>query len=209
LLEALERERLFLAEELHEGLCQSLGALSIHLKALERRVKKMAPAIGNDFAELHRTVEEAIDQTRFLHRTLKPPVSDGPSFLKALTEWVESKRGVLECEASFHERIDSITPGVAVALLRIAQEALRDSILNPTVTATRVTLAVKNRSLMMTLSDDRKPSSGPRNAAALQVTAAHAKSIAGKVQALEKDATIEVRAPLAASPRRSARSKNF
>src|SRR3954454_22619941 len=91
--QALERERHFLAEELHEGLCQQLCGIALHLKVLERRLSTEAAAVSEEFGELQRSFETAIDDARFLFRTLKPPIWDPASFVAALKELAESKAG--------------------------------------------------------------------------------------------------------------------
>src|SRR5438046_1614861 len=90
LVQALERERKYLAEELHEGLCQNLCGISIHFKVLERQLMMEAPAFREEFSALQQTLEQTIDQARFLYRTLYPPVTDGPSLAQGIGEFVQS-----------------------------------------------------------------------------------------------------------------------
>src|SRR5436305_321839 len=103
LIPALERERRFLAEELHEGLCQTMCGVSIHLKVLQRRVESECPDLAKEFLGLQKTVEEGIHQSRVLYRTLKPPVSGGDSLIEAMAEMVKTKRATLDFKESFCE----------------------------------------------------------------------------------------------------------
>jgi len=138
LVQALERERKYLAEELHEGLCQNLCGLSIQLKVLERRCMVEAPAIKEEFVALQQTLEQTIDQARFLYRSLYPPVTDGATMAQAIGEFVQSKGGSLECDESFFDDPAKINPNQALIFFRIAQETLRGIPAKETVRASIV-----------------------------------------------------------------------
>jgi signal transduction histidine kinase len=125
-VQALERERKYLAEELHEGLCQNLCGISMQLKILQRRLTNDAPAFNGEFITLQQTLEQTIDEARFLYRTLYPPVTEGASMAQAIGEFAHSKGGSLECDESFFNDSAKIDPIQAVMFLRIAQEMLRN-----------------------------------------------------------------------------------
>jgi signal transduction histidine kinase len=197
LVNALERERRFLAEELHEGLCQTLCGISIHLKVLQRRLESSSPELAKDYRDLQHTLEEGIDQSRQLYRTLKPTLFGGDSLMEAMAELVKAKQANLDLGESFCEEADRITPKQANALLRIAQEALRDSALNPTVKNTSVNLQIENSSVRMRLADDREDSSQKRDEVSLEVMAAHANTVHGSATVEERsNGTIDCRIPL-------------
>jgi len=206
LITALERERRFLADELHEGLCQTLCGVSIHLKVLQRRLESECPALAEEFSGLQKTIDDGIDQSRVLYRTLKPPVSGGDTLMQAMVELVKSKPASLDFQESFREGADRLSPEQATALLRIAQEALRDSISNPTVTAANICLKIDKSSVRMSMDDNRHDSSAKRDPVSLGVIAAHARAVAGSARLATKtdsNGAIECVIPLAANPAQS------
>jgi signal transduction histidine kinase len=124
-VQSLERERKYLAEALHDGLCQNLCGISIQLKVFERRLVPDAPHWKDEFVALRQTLEESIDQARFLYRTLYPPIKDGASMAQAIGEFAQSNGASLECDEWFFSDAGKIDPLQGVMFFRIAQEILR------------------------------------------------------------------------------------
>jgi signal transduction histidine kinase len=178
-LDALEHERRSLAEELHEGLCQNLCGISIHLKVLQRRLEKEAPPFATGFQELQDTLEATIDQMRFLYRTLKPPISDAATLIEAINELAASKKADFKCDSTFQDCGARLGPVQAVAFFRIAQAALRDSFWNPAVTKTHICLAIENDSAIMTVAETREPGAANRHQYAVELMAAEATASGG------------------------------
>lgn len=127
LLQALENERAFIAEELHQTLCQNLCSLSIHLRTVGKNVAALSPALLADFDELRLSLDACIDQSRILGRTLIPPVANAGALIDALTELAAEKGASFEGPETgeFH-----LAPAHCLAFFRIAQAALRSGATN-------------------------------------------------------------------------------
>jgi two-component system NarL family sensor kinase len=150
-VDLLERERHFLAEELHEGLCQNLCGISMHLKLLERKFKSESAESREEFKALLGDVEETIDQIRFLYRTLKPPVTDGAALAAAIEELAKSKQIPFKREPGFLYHGETLSGPRATGLFRIAQEAAREATLNPAVKLLQITLTANNERIALLL----------------------------------------------------------
>lgn len=75
---AVERERLALAQTLHDSLCQSLSGLALVVALAERKAKQRDPELAGDLTELHgmvRTVCNDVHQLVEQLRTPTPPPS--------------------------------------------------------------------------------------------------------------------------------------
>jgi hypothetical protein len=72
ILTAQEQERKRLAMELHDGLGQSLSALKMYLRAIQRHLPKEADAVREDFEDAHKLLRDTIEETRKISRGLSP-----------------------------------------------------------------------------------------------------------------------------------------
>jgi signal transduction histidine kinase len=92
LLSAQEEERRRIARELHDELGQSLAAVKLHLASLQRDLP------DDRREELTTLVDRALEETRTLAYSLRPPLLDDlglvPS-LRRLTEMVEKASGLV------------------------------------------------------------------------------------------------------------------
>jgi len=125
-----EDERRRLARELHDGLGQTLTALTHQLERLQQKLgDDSGPEAGELAAGLADAVETArlaLNETRELSRLLRPPVLDDlglPAALSWLARTLEQRTG-LRVEltlAGLEERLD---PELETLVFRIVQEAL-------------------------------------------------------------------------------------
>ncbi len=174
LAEALDWERAAMAEELHEGLCQGLCGISLQLNALERRIRAQAPGLAEDLEELRKSVDQNIEESRALFRTLRPPIDGGTSLLTALRGLAQADLGGGNVEVTTMLAAPDIEKSAAVALYRVAQAALREAKAHPGVGNVRIDLGLIGGSVRLRFSDDR-PDPSDRSSAALRIMAAEAR----------------------------------
>jgi signal transduction histidine kinase len=122
-----EDERRRLARELHDGLGQTLTALTNQLERLQQKLDggdagELAPRLA-DSVEMARL---ALKETRELSRLLRPPVLDDlglPAALSWLTRTLEQRTG-LRAELALDGLAERLDPDVETLVFRLIQEAL-------------------------------------------------------------------------------------
>ncbi|HEX5761328.1 MAG TPA: sensor histidine kinase [Thermoanaerobaculia bacterium] len=170
-----EEERRRLARDLHDGLGQTLTALKTQLARLEQKAEDLAPALRERLADSVELAGYALNETREMSRLLRPPVLDDLGLLPALS-WLartlDERAGlVVELRAEGFER--RLPPDLETLVFRVVQEALTNVLKHSGVPRARVTLALRDGRIALTVSDrgagfdtdaarDERPGSGLR-----------------------------------------------
>lgn len=122
-----EEERRRLARELHDGLGQTLTALTLQLERLREKLGQAAlPELAGRLDDSVEMARGALNETRELSRLLRPPVLDDLGLAAALS-WLartlDQRTGLkVELElAALGERLDA---DLETLLFRLIQEAL-------------------------------------------------------------------------------------
>jgi signal transduction histidine kinase len=151
--EASERERRKLAADLHDGVIQDVGGLSIVLAATESR-------LGEEHGDLRRLIQESIDTSRRINRDLRsmvielaPPELEKHGLREALSELLRrlERQGItahLECE-----ELD-VDPARLRLAHRVVQEAMRNAIKHSGCRNLWVTVRYEGVALVATVRDD-------------------------------------------------------
>ena len=118
-----EDERRRLARELHDGLGQTLTALT---HQLERLQQKLGPQASAELADAVETARLALNESRELSRLLRPPVLDDLGLTAALS-WLArtlEQRTGLHVELRLHGLEERLDPDLETLVFRVVQEAL-------------------------------------------------------------------------------------
>ncbi|HEY6203740.1 MAG TPA: sensor histidine kinase [Candidatus Limnocylindria bacterium] len=154
ILDAQEAERLRVSRELHDDTGQALTLLLVRLQLVENMSSETE--IRRELAELRELVGETLDGVRRLAVQLGPSVLDDLglcSALEWLTDRVRAETGLavdvrLDCESGH------ASPVVAVAIFRVAQEALTNVVRHARATRVEVNLKMDGGSLELSVADD-------------------------------------------------------
>ena len=150
-VETREVERGRLSRELHDGVLQDLCAVTRDLKALEAQLQR-GEAL---YADLVLRSGEAVSALRAICHNLRPPLlqHDLTSALKALVEELDARSTTpiyIEVSAEALQLADD----VALAVFRVAQEALNNAIRHADASEIGVRLTQYPDRLRLTVSDD-------------------------------------------------------
>jgi two-component system, NarL family, sensor kinase len=150
-----EDERRRLARELHDGLGQTLTALTNQLERLQQKLDAGQTA---SLAGPVDTARSALNEIRELSRLLRPPVLDDlglPAALSWLTRTLEQRTGLhvdLALEG-LHHRLD---PDLETLVFRIVQEALTNVLRHAGVERAEVGVSRIGTLLELRVSDNGK-----------------------------------------------------
>lgn len=130
-VEASERERQRIGQDLHDDLCQQLTGIACAGRLLEGRLE--ATGRGEEAAAAERIVQmvqQANQRARDLARGLQPVQLQRDGLAAALQELAITTSGMfgIACEFRADEQAPAVSAGDAVHLYRIAQEAISNAV---------------------------------------------------------------------------------
>ena len=126
-----EAEKRRIGQDLHDGLCQYLAALSCSATSLREDLQKLhLPAEADAAGELAKLLQDAVVQTRDLARGLVPAHVGQVGIIVALESLAQSVRRLqgITCTFRFHGPVAKCDEHTATHLYRIAQEAINNAI---------------------------------------------------------------------------------
>ncbi len=159
---ALEREKLFLARQLHDDFAQKLTALSIELTLLDHTfgagdpVETSAEAVRQRLRNLSGVVAGLIKSTRKLTTELRPKVLDEFGLVAGL-QWQAqefSSRTGIKCEFISESDDLAIDPQRSTEIFRILQEILLNVARHSKANRVRIDLSTQAGSLFVRVQDD-------------------------------------------------------
>jgi PAS domain S-box-containing protein len=157
LVEAEEAERRRIARELHDRVGQNLSALTISLNLVAQQAKELPPALSRRLEDAQALVDATLQSIENLMTDLRPPLLDEYGLGAALGAYAEEfaqRTGVrVEVEGS-QETARSLRPEAAIALYRIAQEALNNVAKHADARSVEILLEKQPPHLVLIICDD-------------------------------------------------------
>jgi signal transduction histidine kinase len=136
-----DREQQRLGQELHDGLCQQLTAISFMARASALRLKNHRVIDVKDIEKLARLISESVVSTRNIARDLHKEKVDAATFESALRDLVNREVWKTPCHLVLKNQANLQDDRVAAELYRIVREALVNA--NKHARATRIVLEVR------------------------------------------------------------------
>jgi len=159
LQKAIEKERMYIARDIHDELGQLLTAFKMDLHWLSRRIHEDRSDILEKIKSMLELVDIAIKTIHQISSELRPGILDDLGLTSAI-EWQVSefsKRTGIECELNINfSDDDGITQDVSTAIYRILQEALTNIIRHAYASKTWVNLMKYGDEIMLEVRDNGK-----------------------------------------------------
>src|SRR5579864_8110298 len=152
-VEIQEEERRHLARELHDEIGQALTAIGISLQAIMRSCgSALLPRIEESVG----IVDNAIENVRRLSLDLRPSMLDDLGLVAALRWYLDRQAQRVGYKARFKSDLDErrVSPNVATASFRVAQEALTNVARHAQARRVFVSLRMRDGRLRMVVRDD-------------------------------------------------------
>jgi two-component system, NarL family, sensor histidine kinase UhpB len=160
-IQAQERERKRLAQDLHDEVNQALTAILLRLEAI---CHDAPPALAADLRETKRLTTQAMEELLRLARKLRPAVLDDHGLMPALHTQVRDFTEQTGIRASFHHRGQAprLSSDQQLAIYRVTQEGLSNIARHASARNVRVELSFVGRTVLR-ISDDGRGFSEPRD----------------------------------------------
>ena len=155
LLTAVETERQRIGQDLHDDLCQRLGAIALIGGSLAKEVSAIDQKLGEKLWEIPPLAEETIESCRNLARGLHPVTLASAGLPAALAELAARVPANVKFHWPHSERID-FEPMVALHLYRIAEEAVGNAVKHARAKSITIGLAILAGRPVLEIADDGK-----------------------------------------------------
>ena len=154
LMEARESEHKRLAQELHDGVGQSLYSISVALQAIESFVED--PSVLAYFQEVREELEQVMNDVKTYAYQLRPQSLDNLGLIAAIQELISSlNKNNPQITFSFYSNVDDILPSLMnINIYRVIQEATLNIIKYAKATAAEVKLIREGEQLILTIQDN-------------------------------------------------------
>ena len=155
LVKAQEAERIRISGELHDGVLQQITSLTLRLGTVKREVPPESKA-KDRISSLQQQLIKIGTDIRHLSHELHPALLQEvglPAALSAYCEEFSHVRGLpVSCETD--ESVNELSPGAALCLYRIAQEALGNAAKYSRANRVEVRLSRSDGRVCLSVSDD-------------------------------------------------------
>ncbi|WP_082439659.1 MULTISPECIES: CHASE3 domain-containing protein [unclassified Massilia] len=128
LISVSEEEKARLARELHDEMGANLTAIGMYLATVGEQIRASHPEQAAALGCARATLVETVQLKRRIVEDLRPSLLDNMGLAAALQSYCEdfARATRLDCEALVEGDVDGAGPMQAIALFRIAQEALNN-----------------------------------------------------------------------------------
>ncbi|MFI1002842.1 histidine kinase [Streptomyces galbus] len=164
---AQEAERRRIAQELHDEVGQTMTAILLGLK---RAADEAPEGLRRQLHEVREITRESLDEVRHLVRRLRPGVLDDLGLVSALTSLTEdfATHTGLRVARRFATDLPALAPETELVLYRVAQESLTNAARHADAERVTVGLRHDDGSVVLTVVDDGRGITVPREGAGIR-----------------------------------------
>lgn len=150
-----EREKALLARELHDSLGGILTPAKMDLAWLESRLGS-EPQYTERIKRLDALIDQGIDLKRRIIENLRPSLLDHLGLASALQWYVDEtcRAARLDCKMRISERLERLPGGLEIALFRLVQESLANTIKHASAKAVDLSVDRTETGMRVCISDD-------------------------------------------------------
>jgi two-component system sensor histidine kinase UhpB len=160
-IQAQERERRRIAQDLHDEVNQALTAVILRLQA---SIERAPHELRKELLETKRLSGQAMEELLALARQLRPAVLDDHGLIPALHSQVRDFAEQTGVRAKFNARgsLPRLTPEQQLVIYRVTQESLSNVVQHASAKSVDVELSFIGRTVLR-VSDDGRGFTEPRN----------------------------------------------
>jgi signal transduction histidine kinase len=155
LLTAVEKERQRIGQDLHDDLCQRLGATALLTASLVKQIAMKDRRLGRELARIPGLINDTIESCRELARGLHPVTLASKGLPAALQELAARMPKGIKFRWPTGKRIE-LEHSVALHFYRIAEEAVGNAVKHSDAKNITIELDVLDGRPVLVVSDDGK-----------------------------------------------------
>ena len=152
----LEKERSYIAREIHDELGQNLTAINMSLSMMKKQIPRSQRDLFTKIQELRHLTQSTLSKTKKLSSELRPQLIDDMGLVPAL-EWYLNdfeKRSGIQCSSELPEDNVTFPPEIALNVFRIIQESLTNIFKHANAHSVGVELKIVNKVIHLNITDD-------------------------------------------------------
>jgi PAS domain S-box-containing protein len=155
LISAQEKERSRIARELHDNLSQQIAAASIMLSSLKRQIPERDSGLREQADRAHHRLSQVAEGIRNISHDLHPALLEHAGLTAALRAhcWEFSALTGMEIQFQADEAFTKVRGDVSLCIYRVVQEGLQNVMKHAGKKAAHVSLARREGSLCLTITD--------------------------------------------------------
>jgi len=156
IIQIIENERQRIGQDLHDGLGQSLTAVSFIIEAIRQKITENKIDLNEKIDCINDIIQNSIVQIRNTSKMLSPVKVGISGFIASLEEMSDSIQNIfnVNCKLKITGNIDILDIPVATNLFYIAKEAVNNSIRHGKAENIEIILTDMENTLTMSICDD-------------------------------------------------------
>ncbi len=199
IISAQENERIRIARELHDQLCQMIIAMRLEAQSLMKHAG--GPQESSKITALVDSLDELLDSIRSIVTSLRPKILDDLGLMKAIECYAEDfeRRTGISCPVNILDgnmETIAIQQDVAIIAYRITQEALINVLRHAKATSTKIEISADKSRLIVSVVD---------NGIGLKITELEQKSAMGILGMRERASLVNGTLKIRSSPGKGTR----
>jgi len=152
----LEKERSYIAREIHDELGQNLTVINMELSMMKKQIPRSE---RNLFAKIHELInltQSTLSKTKKLSSELRPQLIDDMGLIAALDWYLKDfeKRSGIKCISELPDENVNFPQQTALNVFRIIQESLTNIYKHADAHSAKVKLEIENKYLFLNITDD-------------------------------------------------------
>lgn len=151
-----EREKSQLARELHDELGGLLVSIKMDLMQVAKKIDLSNPDLKVRWQRIQDAISAGVELKRRVIEELRPTLLDNMGLVAALSWQAEQtcSRAGVALETDFPETEPELNNDAAIALFRVAQEALTNLVKHAHASAARISLRINSDDLVLSVEDN-------------------------------------------------------
>jgi PAS domain S-box-containing protein len=152
----LEKERSYIAREIHDELGQNLTAINMGLSMMKKQIPRSQRDLFTKIRELSHLTQSTLSKTKKLSSELRPQLIDDMGLVAAL-EWYLNdfeKRSGIHCMSELPDENVSFPQEISLNLFRIIQESLTNVYKHAGAHSVEISLKVEDKYIYLYINDD-------------------------------------------------------
>lgn len=156
IIQAQEEERKRVAREIHDGPAQSMANVVLRTEVCEKLLETDHLAAKHELQELRATVKTSLQDVRRIIFDLRPMALDDLGLVPALTRYLETlkERYNILIEIKSSENQKRFNPTIEVAVYRVIQEAVMNTIKHANAGKISVKIDIEPNSIIVLVKDN-------------------------------------------------------